>query len=216
MTAPEHFRQDLQGTLFSRLKAIVEKGPNFVRYFAVRPALGAEIAEIESALGTPLPPTLSELFGRVAERLEFSWALEPAPSVELTTPIFLGNIHWSLPELPRIYHAKLQIETGADIESLWKDKFPLSRVGNDFLAVSVDETPKVYLLTADVIDPSDSVVEFKCDLFEFLLDWARIAGICEMSSIVHFCNAQARRIDRDNRNTVAWLSWLGVNWDEQL
>lgn len=206
------YLHQIQATLLSSLSAIVAKNPRYVCYRFFHHADLPAVERVEARLGHVLPRNLRDLFTKVSARVEFSWALQGIPS-DLNTrqPVFIGELAWDLSSIEKLRDDKLQAQKDTVFEPFWTDKLPFMAFGNgDFLAVSQNELDpeKVYYLTP--ADPPACVVVFNYDLFEFLLEWCRIACVCD-SSLYQFHDHATGRIDATATDTVEWLRWLELS-----
>jgi hypothetical protein len=208
------YASSIQSALLAGVRAVSAKRPRFVAYRFVRACDPPAIVQLSSKIGFALPMSLENLFTNVAARLEFSWGLTPADDVQMQMPIFAGKLEWDMASIEHLIREKNACQGGTVFESSWSGKLPFMAIGNgDFVAVAQDGSSgdEVYYLTP--AEPPSCVMTFKYDLFTFLLDWCRIACVCD-ASLRQFYDPASKRIDSRGTQALRWRAWLGLDWDE--
>lgn len=203
------FRETLQSTVLASLAVIQSKDPRYITYRLMHRSDDAAIDHLSSRLEFSLPSSLKELFTKVAARFEFSWALSEIPSdLQTGQPIFAGKLEWDMANIEALVNEKNACQRGTVFEALWGNTIPFMAVGNgDFLAVAPDAATReqVYYLTP--AEPPFCLMPFACGLFTFLLDYCRIACVCD-AGLRQFYDPVENRIDPERHETLRWQEWL--------
>ena len=191
---------------FSRKLLAKDAGALTLRY--VKPVTAERLKEIENSNGIDLPIHLQRLLTEVASSFEFFWIFDDSDTKqEIASPVRSGFANWDIDRLAKLIQIKRQTEEETVFEEAWTDKVPFMNFGNgNYLAVSREISHKVFYLTP--AEPPDCIVPFDCNLFEFLLAWARIGCVNEQT-LLRFRDHQSRLIDHEQALVHEWISWLG-------
>ena len=184
------------------------------------PATVAEIAKIESALGTSIPSSLRNVFTTYSNAVDIAWQLPdgnepPEPFDE----IFSGQLNFNLHRLPEIqsdYNGWVEncfSDAGNSYDRVWHNKFAFLKVPNgDMVAIDLNEKdhqPVVYLshddgeghgymLGNDAEDFIDRFLRIGCPGLE---DWQWLPFVADSESgIIPACD-----------NAVQWRQWFKLN-----
>lgn len=184
------------------------------------PATAAEIAEIESALGTSIPSSLRNVFTTYSKAVDIGWQLPdgnepPEPFGE----IFSGQLDFNLHRLPGIqsdYKGWVEncfSDPDNSYDRVWQNKFAFLKVPNgDMVAIDLNEKENqrvVYLshddgeghgykLGNDADDFIDRFLRIGCPGLE---DWQWLPFVTDSGSgILPACD-----------NAVQWRQWFKLD-----
>ena len=197
-----------------------EEDKDFPAFDVSPPATAAEIAEIESALGTSIPSSLRNVFTTYSKAVDIAWQLPdgiepPEPCDE----IFSGQLNFNLHRLPEIqsdYKGWVEncfSDPDNSYDRVWHNKFAFLKVPNgDMVAIDLNEIENqsvVYLshddgeghgykLGNDADDFIDRFLRIGCPGLE---DWQWLPFVTDSGSgILPACD-----------NAVQWRQWFKLD-----
>lgn len=183
------------------------------------PATEAEVAEVERALGRPLPAAFRTVLTTFSRKVSFYWYLpDEARLPEHLEGIFSGGCEWDLTRLAfyeeqrRSWASSCFPKPDEPYDQVWYNKLPFYPVPNgDFLAVDLaaaDRFPVVYLSH----DGGEGHgYELGADFVDFVDRWSRIGCPgAEDWQWLPFTSDARSLIDPDCANARQWREWFGM------
>lgn len=193
---------------------------NELPIFDVAPcATNSQISEIESAMGTSIPPSLRNVFASYSRAVDIAWQLPdgnepPEPFDE----VFGGQLTFSLDQLPetqsdyREWVEECFSDPDNAYDRVWHNKFAFLKVPNgDFVAIDVAQksTQPVLYLSHD--DGEGHGYKLGHDAEDFIDRFLRVG--CpgpEDWQWLPFVSDAASGILPDCDNAVKWRQWFSL------
>ena len=204
------FRSELLTRLAMAAGRLANKPVSFMRfeYVAANPQMARK--QVEQHVHEAIPPSIAQLFLDIATKMDFVWFLESGElGISTEVDISCGMMQWDVMRIDRIIQNKRLYESDPEWLKEWRGLVPWMEIANGDMIAVPDETSgspdRVFYLSPN--DPDWCVVEFEQSLAEFLLVWAELACVNDVS-LLQFRHPDTRKLSLDTPNARKWTAWL--------
>jgi hypothetical protein len=213
--------RSLNGRNASRRWLLNEEDRDNPCFEIAQPATEAEIAAVETELGTGLPASFRNILKMFSANVRVDWWLpEASCPPEPFDLIFSGECRWNLSELPSVMNTYREwigrcfSDPTDAYDSVWYGKFPFMEIRNgDILGIDIaspEQQPVVYLSH----DDGEAHGYWLGSDFEDYVDRLSLLGCVgaeEWQQSVFFTGPRDL-LQVDNEKARLWREWLNVDF----